>query len=254
MDELAFSRALEAVWRFLTQINGYIVAREPWKVRKEEGAVGPTSTASSPRPPRACAWPRWRCGRSSPRPLAKIFETFGLPGADPARADLDWGGLVPISRPMPELPALFPARRRRRAYLDRKGWSHDPNADPRRRPPPPRRRRPPSDDRIGIEDFQKVRLTTAKILAAERVPKSNKLMRLQVDLGAEQRQIVAGIAAQYEPEALVGRNVVIVANLKPAKLMGVESNGMVLAAAVGETGRPSLLDVPADVPPGSKVK
>ena len=112
----------------------------------------------------------------------------------------------------------------------------------------------PADDRIAIEDFQKVRLRTAKILVAERVPKSNKLMRLEVDLGDERRQIVAGIAAQYEPEALVGRNVVVVANLKPAKLMGVESNGMVLAASVGEAGAPVLLDVPADVPPGSKVK
>ena len=99
-----------------------------------------------------------------------------------------------------------------------------------------------------------MRLRTAKILVAERVPKSNKLMRLEVDLGDERRQIVAGIAAQYEPEALVGRSVVVVANLKPAKLMGVESNGMVLAASVGEGGAPVLLDVPADVPPGSKVK
>jgi len=120
--------------------------------------------------------------------------------------------------------------------------------------PPPGASAAPTDDRIGIEDFQKVKLSTAKILEAERVPKSNKLMRLQVDLGHERRQIVAGIAAQYEPEALVGRNVVVVANLKPAKLMGVESNGMVLAAAVGEGGAPVLLDVPADVPPGSKVK
>jgi len=83
---------------------------------------------------------------------------------------------------------------------------------------------------------------------------SNKLMRLQVEIGGERRQIVAGIAAQYAPEQLVGRNVVVVANLKPAKLMGIESNGMVLAASVGEAGAPVLLDVPADVPPGSKVK
>jgi methionyl-tRNA synthetase len=113
---------------------------------------------------------------------------------------------------------------------------------------------PPPDDRINIEDFQKVRLKTAKVVSAERVPKSNKLMRLMVDLGGEQRQIVAGIAAQYEPEALVGRNVVVVANLKPAKLMGVESNGMVLAASVGDAGEPVLLDVPAHVPPGTKIK
>ena len=95
---------------------------------------------------------------------------------------------------------------------------------------------------------------TGKVLSAERVPKSNRLIQLQVDLGTEQRQIVAGIAGVYEPEALVGRNVVVVANLKPAKLMGVESNGMVLAATVGEAGEPSLLEVAPDVPPGCRVK
>ena len=113
---------------------------------------------------------------------------------------------------------------------------------------------PPSDERIGIEEFQKVRLVTGKILAAERVPKSNKLVKLEVDIGTEKRQVVAGIAAVYAPETLVGRNVVIVANLKPATLMGVESNGMVLAATVGEKGEPALLEVPANAPPGSKVK
>src|SRR5262249_1682864 len=112
----------------------------------------------------------------------------------------------------------------------------------------------PSDTRIGIEEFQKIRLVTGKVLEAERVPKSNKLVNLQVDLGTEKRQIVSGIAAKYAPEALIGRGVVIVANLKPAKLMGVESNGMVLAATVGEAGEPVLLDLPAEVPPGSRVK
>ena len=92
---------------------------------------------------------------------------------------------------------------------------------------------PAVDGHISIQDFQRVRLVTGRILEAERVPKSNKLVRLQVDLGSEKRQVVAGIATRYEPEALVGRNVVIVANLRPAKLMGVESNGMVLAATVG---------------------
>ena len=76
----------------------------------------------------------------------------------------------------------------------------------------------------------KVELRVAKVLTAERVPKSKKLMKLRVDVGTEQRTIVAGIAEAYEPEALVGRTIVIVANLKPAKLMGIESNGMVLAA------------------------
>jgi methionyl-tRNA synthetase len=113
---------------------------------------------------------------------------------------------------------------------------------------------PDSDGRISIQDFQRVKLVTGRVVEAERVPKSNKLVRLQVDLGSERRQVVAGIAARYETETLVGKNVVIVANLRPAKLMGVESNGMVLAATVGEAGEPSLLEVAADVPPGSTVK
>jgi methionyl-tRNA synthetase len=113
---------------------------------------------------------------------------------------------------------------------------------------------PAPEERISIEDFQKVRLVTARVLAAERVPKSNRLLKLRVDIGTEERQLVAGIAAKYEPESLVGRNVVVVANLKPARLMGVDSDGMVLAATVGEAGEPSLLEVPEGVPPGSRVK
>ena len=98
----------------------------------------------------------------------------------------------------------------------------------------------------------KIQLKTATVLTAERVPKSEKLIKLQVDLGAEQRQIVAGIGKKYEPEALVGKRIVIVANLKPAKLMGIESQGMVLAAGDKEVG--GLVTVLEDVEPGTKVK
>ena len=87
-----------------------------------------------------------------------------------------------------------------------------------------------ANDRISIDTFMNVELRTAKVIAAEAVPKSKKLIKLQVDLGTEQRTILAGIAEAYQPESLVGRTIVIVANLKPAKLMGIESNGMVLAA------------------------
>ena len=108
-------------------------------------------------------------------------------------------------------------------------------------------------DRISIDDFMKVELRTARILAAERVPKSTKLLKLQVDTGADQRTIVAGIAEAYEPESLVGRTVVIVANLKPAKLMGVESNGMVLAASA-EGGKPMLISFENPPEPGVRVR
>lgn len=105
---------------------------------------------------------------------------------------------------------------------------------------------------ITIEEFQKIQLKTAKVLTAERVPRSEKLIKLQVDLGTEQRQIVAGIGKKYEPEQLVGRTIVIVANLKPAKLMGIESQGMVLAA--GDAEVKGLVGIAEDVDPGTKVK
>jgi methionyl-tRNA synthetase len=110
-----------------------------------------------------------------------------------------------------------------------------------------------TDNRISIDDFMKVELRVAKVLAAERVPKSNKLLKLSVDVGSEQRTIVAGIAEAYEPESLIGRTIVVVFNLKPAKLMGVESNGMVLAASP-EGGQPVLLGFDAPPPPGSRVR
>jgi len=108
------------------------------------------------------------------------------------------------------------------------------------------------DGKISIDDFMKVELRTAKVLAAERVAKSKKLMQLRVDAGSEERTIVAGIAEAYEPEALVGKTIVIVANLKPAKLMGIESNGMVLAASQ-EGGLPILVN-PDPAPAGVRVR
>jgi methionyl-tRNA synthetase len=107
--------------------------------------------------------------------------------------------------------------------------------------------------RIAIDDFMKVELRVAKVLTAERVPKSNKLLKLHVDVGTEQRTLVAGIAEAYEPEAIVGRTVVIVFNLKPAKLMGIESNGMVLAASP-DGGRPTLLGFDEPPAPGTRVR
>jgi methionyl-tRNA synthetase len=247
MQDCQFNRALEAVWRFLAEINGHVVAREPWKIRKAEG---PDSARLHRVLSAAAEGVRLSAVMLSPfvpGASRKIFAAFGIELANPSAPDLDWGRL-PVSHPMPEAPALFP-RADAIAYLKEKDtvMTEQPETPGAAAPAP-------ADDRITIEDFQKVRLRTAKIVVAERVPKSNKLMRLEVDLGDERRQIVAGIAGQYTPEALIGRNVVVVANLKPAKLMGVESNGMVLAASVGEAGAPVLLDVPADVPPGSKVK
>jgi methionyl-tRNA synthetase len=110
-----------------------------------------------------------------------------------------------------------------------------------------------TDGKITIDDFMKVELRTAKVLTAEKVPNSRKLVKLSVDVGTEQRTLVAGIAEAYEPEALVGRTIVMVFNLKPAKLMGIESNGMVLAASP-DGGKPILAGFDQEIPPGTKVR
>jgi methionyl-tRNA synthetase len=106
------------------------------------------------------------------------------------------------------------------------------------------------DGMIGIEDFSKIDLRVVEILAAEPVPKTDKLMKIQVSLGDEERTVVSGIAKHYKPEDLIGKHVVLVANLKPAKLRGVMSHGMLLAASKGD----ELQIVETTMPVGSKVK
>ena len=112
---------------------------------------------------------------------------------------------------------------------------------------------PVADERLSIDDFMKIQLRVAKVIAAEKVPNSRKLMKIQVDLGTEQRTIVAGIAEAYEAEQLVGRTIAVVANLKPAKLMGIESNGMLLAASPDD-GKPELLTFENPPAPGTRVR
>jgi methionyl-tRNA synthetase len=112
----------------------------------------------------------------------------------------------------------------------------------------------PTIEKITIDDFAKVELRVAQILVAERIPKADKLLRLEVDLGYEQRQILAGIAEAYTPESLVGRKVVIVANLLPRKMRGLESNGMIVAASLGEHGKPVLAGFLEDIEIGARLK
>jgi methionyl-tRNA synthetase len=111
-----------------------------------------------------------------------------------------------------------------------------------------------TDGKITIDDFMKVELRVGQVKVAEKVKGADKLLRLEVDIGTEVRQVVAGIALAYEPEKLVGRKVVLVANLAPRKLRGLESNGMIVAASVGEEGKPVLAGFLEDVPVGAKLK
>jgi len=142
---------------------------------------------------------------------------------------------VPLAEPEP----IFPR-------IDKKAYLASVN--------PPAAAAQPKEGRkmITIDQFFETELRVATVTGAERVPKSDKLIKLAVDLGSEQRTVVAGIGKAYEPEQLVGRQVVIVANLQPAKLMGIESQGMVLAAS--EDGKPILLHPASSVPNGTQVR
>ncbi len=111
----------------------------------------------------------------------------------------------------------------------------------------------PETPRISLDEFMKIDMRVARILSAERVPKSRKLMRIEVDLGSERRTLVAGIAEAYQPEALVGRVVAVVANLQPATLMGIQSNGMIMAAS-NSGGQPILVGFEREPELGTRLK
>ncbi len=119
--------------------------------------------------------------------------------------------------------------------------------------PPPEAAAPPAPELIGIDYFSKVQMRVGQVLEAEKVEGSRKLIRMRVDIGTEVRQVVAGIAEAYDAASLVNRKVVIVANLKPARLMGLESNGMIVAATA-EGGRPVLVSFSEDVPNGALLR
>ena len=235
-EKFEFSRGLEAISSLLKTVDGYLASKQPWKIAKLEGAtprLGAILYAAAEGTRIAAAALAPALPSLSPKALASL-------GADtPDAGGLSWGGL-PSGRPLPDAAPLFP-RADPREYFERKEE-------------PPMEEAAPSTPRITIDEFRKIELRTARILAAEPVPKSKKLMRLEVDLGAERRQVIAGIANRYAPDQLVGKTVIVVANLEPATLMGQPSNGMVLAASLPDSGEPVLLIPESEVAPGTTVK
>jgi methionyl-tRNA synthetase len=245
MEELAFQRALDSAWELLTEINSYIVSREPWKHFKESGADGALSRILW------CTLESLRIVWVMMAPFMPQTTLIALSrlGANPDAInadDLKWGGLspdVPIVATDPIFPRIDTAQ-----YL---GESTKMEETKTTETAPPATA-DAEQAKISIDQFMAVDLRVAEIRTAERVPKSKKLIKMSVFTGDDERTIVAGIGTKYAPEELVGRKVVIVANLQPAKLMGIESNGMVLAASMD--GEPSLLSVDAGVPPGTRVR
>ena len=249
-EELDFSGALAEVWSWVSQLNQRIVAVEPWLLAKDPArrseledflyrlleAVRVVGVLASPVMPRAAA---------------RIFDMLGLGAREPGTDDLSWGRLEP-GAPLGAVAPLFPRVEREDRKENDVSDTTSPPPGSTGAPAPTPSGTPSATDRIDIADFARVELRAARITAAERVAGSKRLVRLEVDLGTEKRQVVAGIAESYAPEGLVGKMVVVVANLKPAKLMGVESNGMVLAGSID--GKAVLCTFDGEIPPGTKGK
>jgi methionyl-tRNA synthetase len=209
--DMALHKALMAVWELVGAANKYIVENEPWSLAKDP-AGREKLTAIMYRLLEVLRSVAVLIAPFMPQASRKILETLGLEAT--ARYDLDTirrGEPLPAGAALSRGESLFP-----RVSAEKEA------------PPAPPKPAPDIKPEIDYDEFSKVDLRVAKILAAEAVPKSNKLVKLKIDLG-EERTIVAGIGKDYKPEELVGKSIVVVANLKPAKLMGVASHGMLLA-------------------------
>ncbi len=243
-ESLEFAGALSEIWTWVSQLNQAIVVRSPWEMAKDPGRRGELDAflyrlLEAVRLVAVLVFP------VMPRAAGRIFRMLGLTGRDPEREDLSWGRLPP-GAPLGALEPLFPRIEKERTVSDDKPPQAPQPVETTQAAPPP------TADKIDIADFARVELRAGRVQSAEKVAGSKKLVKLQVDLGSEVRQVVAGIADAYAPESLVGKTVAVVANLKPAKLMGVESNGMVLAASLD--GKAVLCTFDGEVPPGTRIK
>ncbi len=268
-DQFQFSRALETAWGLVAAVDKYIVENEPWALdeKKDEESRSRLATvlytsAEALRIVTALAHP------VMPDATAKIWAQMGL--GDIKKFDLtqlQWGQLR-LGTKLGEVQPVFP--RADKSAVERMQQMEEQSGATGVSPVQPGEARQPAtmsasqtapakpaatipDGKISIDDFAKVELRVAQVKTAERVKGADKLLRLEVDLGTEVRQLVAGIAEAYEPETLIGRKVVIVANLAPQKLRGLESNGMIVAASP-EGGKPVLASFLEDVPLGTRLK
>jgi methionyl-tRNA synthetase len=258
---LQFHRALDLIWSTIHLTDEYIEDKKPWGLAKDpanrallEGVL--YNVAETLRHIGILLYP------FMPQSAESIAQQLGLSinFAEPLLMNTPvWGGLQ-AGIPIQKRHALFP---RIESKPQGAKTVSDSTASPQPTPATSTATvpavqtatpTPVATAQITIDEFQKIQLKTAKVLTAERVPKSEKLLKLQVSLGegTEQRQIVAGIGKKYEPESLIGKTIIIVANLKPAKLMGIESQGMVLAA--GDSEVHGLATILEEVDPGTKVK
>jgi methionyl-tRNA synthetase len=261
---LNFSRALEAAWAGIARVDKFITDKQPWKLAKDPSAHAHLESVI------ATAYEALRnlvllVAPALPVTSREIWSQMGLSG-DPLVInpnDVIWGEALEITK-IDRISPAFPKLDKDKIMTEIENDTSPAVVEGAKPldsgPAQPvvvaaETAAPATAAVIGIDDFIKLELRAATILEAEKVPKADKLLRLLVDLGeAQPRQILAGIAQHYAPEEVVGRKIIVVANLAPRKLRGLESNGMLLAASVGDDGRPILATFGEDVPNGTRLK
>jgi len=275
-DQFQFSRALEAAWALVATVDKYIVENEPWALGEKQDEDSRSrlvtvlyTAAEALRIATALAHP------VIPEATAKIWMQMGLGDIKKlALSELAWGQL-PLDTTLGEVQPVFPRadksaiERMQKMEEEHRSTSvaEAPRASAATSAPTSAAQATPAPappaavpaavtaagEKISIDDFAKIELRVGLVKVAERVPKADKLLRLEIDIGGEVRQVLAGIAEAYAPETLIGRKVVVVANLAPRKLRGMESNGMIVAASL-EDGKPVLASFLEDVPVGARLK
>lgn len=249
MTNWKINDALRAVWAYIRSLNKFIDVTEPWILAKDE-AKAPALQAVLYHICEGLRFVALMAEPVIPIGAEKIWNQLGLTGfADAGYADLTWGGIPDgtiVHKEAPIYPRIdLEEEAKKAAAIEAKIKEEEaakaPEVNPAIEPVKPE---------ITFDDFGKIDLRVAKILTAEKVKKSRKLIKMTVSLGNEERTVVSGIAEHYKPEELIGKQVIFVANLKPAKLMGIESQGMILAASLdGKLVVPTV-----DMPAGSRVK
>ena len=248
MNNMKISHAIKAVWAFISRANKYIDETAPWALAKDESkkqelANTMYNLVEALRVISGLIYPYM------PTTAGKLWQQLNLPGTieELRLADIEkWGG-TPANMHIGQAQQLFPRIEVEKVEQPVKAAK---NKSEKQKSKKDKQKESQPEGEISIDDFAKIQLRVAKVLEAEAVPKADKLLKLKIDLGDEQRELVSGIAKQYKPEELVGKNVIVVANLKAAKIRGVVSHGMVLAASAGD----DLKLVTVDMPVGSVVR
>jgi methionyl-tRNA synthetase len=265
-EALQFSLALESIWSLVAATDQFLTESRPWVLAKDESKTQELSdilnaAAQTLRHIAALAFP------VMPHASEKIWLALGNKSKlEFEQIDtLAWGAL-PSGSHIGEPEAIFPRVDKKEASERIEAMEEEirnpgsaaassPASAPAAAAAPAAAvPAPDADAKIAIEDFAKVQMRVGVVKTAERIQGADKILKLTVDIGDEVRQIVAGLAVSYQPEELVGKKVVVVVNLAPRKLRGVESNGMIVAASVGPEGKPVLCTFAEDVPAGAKLK